>query len=423
MKRIRTMLPVALLLMVTTLLSSCKEVFGWLDNPVGAHLTVKVESATLVPGETVDLGATTISTSPIKYATSDKEIATVDEKGTVTAVAEGSAIITVSVAANETYAAATKQVTITVEGDKATPMTLEAVEAGTITINNPGGLTIKFSKNGAAKEEFNTTKEIEVTKGDKVQFYGNNNYYSKGFAFYTTIQCTADTYVYGNFMSLIKENGFDKETKLTDEFTFFYLFYGNTKIKNHPKKNIVLPATELTYHCYQWLFKGCTGLTRVPELPATKLAKACYSNMFQDCTGLTKAPELPATKIESECYYGMFQGCTGLTEAPELPATELARYCYDSMFENCSSLTKAPKLPATELTERCYFEMFKGCSKLEEVWVKAAFSDVDLKCYFMFRDAGVDGAKLHTLSANVASWNDTYSFHMGNFTADDGWTD
>ncbi len=372
MKRIRTMLPVALLLMVTTLLSSCKEVFGWLDNPVGAHLTVKVESATLVPGETVDLGATTISTSPIKYATSDKDIATVDEKGTVTAVAEGSAIITVSVAANDTYAAATKQVVITVEGDEALPMTLEAVEDGKITIYNNNKLTILFSKNGAAKESFNDmTKVIEVAAGDKVEFYGNNATYRPSSN--TWFLCSAKTYLYGNLMSLVDEKNFKTNTKLTADRTFKNLFdLSNNRVNlcNHPTKNIILPATELTKECYASLFYSCESLTRAPELPATKLAEGCYESMFGDC----------------------------------------------------KSLTKTPKLPATELVKSCYDGMFKNCSKLEEAWVKAAFEHNYRECSDIFSGAGIEGSKLHTLPANVNSWNN-HPYEKGNFTVVGDWKD
>ncbi len=374
MRKIKMMLPVALLLMVTTLLSSCKEVMGWLDNPVSACLSVKVESAALVPGETVDLGATTISTSPIKYATSDKDIATVDENGTVTAVATGSAIITVSVAANETYAAATKQVAITVAGDEALPITLEAVEDGTITIKNWPELTIQYSLNGTAKESFNDKqKVIEVKAGDKVEFYGNNATYRKSWSS-TTFACSAKTYIYGNIMSLVDATGFKTNTKLTADRTFNSMFGDWTCAKNlynHPTKDIVLPATELT--------------------------NSCYSNMFFKCSSLTRAPKLPATK--------------------------LASYCYGYMFFECSSLTKAPKLPATELAESCYNAMFELCDKLEEAWVKAAYKVDNYECGYMFYHAGIKGAKLHTQSANVEGWNGATSDDKGNFTAVGDWTD
>jgi hypothetical protein len=59
----------------------------------------------------------------------------------------------------------------------------------------------------------------------------------------------------------------------------------------------------------------------------------CYSNMFRGCTSLTKAPELPATTLANYCYSYMFSGCTSLTQAPNiLPAETLANGCYARMF-------------------------------------------------------------------------------------------
>ncbi|MCR5608839.1 MAG: InlB B-repeat-containing protein [Lachnospiraceae bacterium] len=47
-----------------------------------------------------------------------------------------------------------------------------------------------------------------------------------------------------------------------------------------------MPATTLTYYCYNGMFKGCTSLEEAPELPATTLANSCYYNMFNNCAGI-----------------------------------------------------------------------------------------------------------------------------------------
>ena len=96
---------------------------------------------------------------------------------------------------------------------------------------------------------------------------------------------------------------------------------------------------ELTPNCYNYMFRGCTGLTQAPALPATTLANYCYRDMFSGCTGLTIAPSLPATTLANYCYSYMFRGCTGLTTAPSLPATTLANYCYSDMFRGCTGIT------------------------------------------------------------------------------------
>jgi hypothetical protein len=90
--------------------------------------------------------------------------------------------------------------------------------------------------------------------------------------------------------------------------------------------------------------------------------------MFKGCTGLTSVPDtLPATQLANACYYGMFSNCTSLTAAPALPATQLANYCYDNMFDGCTSLTASPELPATTLLQQCYYHMFQGCINLNSI--------------------------------------------------------
>ena len=212
----------------------------------------------------------------------------------------------------------------------ATPLTLEAAEAGAINIVNPNGLTIEYNKNGAGwTPSTDNPISIGVAEGDVVQFRGNN-------ASYTTYEmgelptrftATNNVYLYGNLMSLVDADGFATANALTDETgmggNFSFLFSTpevegelfpkeNTTIRNHPTKDILLPATTLTPMCYMYLFSGCTGLTRAPELPATTLTMGCYHRIFDNCTGLTTAPTLPAKRLADDCYSCMFAGCTSL---------------------------------------------------------------------------------------------------------------
>ena len=100
-------------------------------------------------------------------------------------------------------------------------------------------------------------------------------------------------------MSLVHKDDFATNNTLTAENVFCELFFtenANTTIKSHPTNDLVLPATTLTNMCYQYMFAGCQGLTRAPELPATEMTVACYASMFEGCTGLTQAPDiLPCT--------------------------------------------------------------------------------------------------------------------------------
>ena len=135
------------------------------------------------------------------------------------------------------------------------------------------------------------------------------------------------------------------------------LDYATVTAGNHPT---------MANYCYEYMFNGCTSLTKAPELPATTLKTKCYHGMFNGCSSLIQAPALPATTLADGCYYGMFYGCTSLTQAPALPATTLATNCYEYMFQDCTALTQAPALPATTLASSCYYYMFFGCKSLTQ---------------------------------------------------------
>lgn len=242
-----------------------------------------------------------------------------------------------------------------------TPLTFEAVEAGTITVNLDEGVTfeaIQYKLNDAEWTDVTWGEAISLAANDVIRFRGDNGtcYVNDddlgiwaGFHF----ECSNPCYVYGNMMSLIDEDGFATNTTLTEPFTFFHLFQTSdyepdNNILNHPSKDIVLPATTLTPYCYDGLFADAPNITRAPELPATTLAEWCYSEMFSG-TAITTAPALPATTLAESCYSDMFMNCTNLTTAPDLPAATLFLGCYSSMFGGCTSLNYV-KCLATDIS-------------------------------------------------------------------------
>ena len=252
-----------------------------------------------------------------------------------------------------------------------TPLTLEAIEAGTIvTFKNMATEPVTYKVNGGSVKtiESEATEKITlVAVGDKVSFYGDNSHYDTSTPSrtrFSNIACDNKCYVYGNIMSLVKSDGFESVIELPLGNTFKKLFLGNSYITNKSGAELLLPAKTLQAECYRHMFDGCASLTTAPELPATMLRSGCYQNMFSGCTSLTSAPELPATTLVQSCYGGMFSGCTSLTSAPGLPATTLAENCYESMFSDCTSLTSAPELPATTMDNGCYAGMFRGCTSL-----------------------------------------------------------
>jgi len=271
-----------------------------------------------------------------------------------------------------------------------TPLTLKALKAGTIVVNNPQS-GMQYKKNDGTKIAMTATTTIDVAKGDKVEFYGSGTKITKYYiddssdSNDTSISGgTAKVKVYGNIMSLVDEKNFATATALTGNDAFCELFIGNRTLTD--ASDLLLPATTLTTGCYMAMFWDCSSLSAAPELPATKLAEECYWFMFAGCTSLTTAPELPATTLADGCYYCMFYECAGLTAAPKLPVTTLADNCYDSMFRDCTGLTTAPELPATTLAVECYRDMFRGCTSLTAA-PKLPVTTLAVSCYDgMFRE-------------------------------------
>ena len=250
------------------------------------------------------------------------------------------------------------------------------------------------------------THAITLPKiGDKVQFRKEDEYGTNQ----SNISCSADCWVYGNIISLVKAEGFAKETELKQPNSFNGLFQNNVHIDIHPEMDFMLPATTLSESCYECLFEGCEGLTKAPVLPATTLTNRCYASMFDGCKGLTKAPSLPATTLAKECYESIFRNCISLTESPALPATNLTNYCYYEMFEGCTSLVAAPALPAMELAEGCYYKMFSGCSCLTEAPDLPAKVLADM-CYYGLFNKCKNLNRIFCTTKDISADKCTYSW-------------
>ena len=281
------------------------------------------------------------------------------------------------------------------------PLTLEFINAGSITITNPWS-SLEYSKNNG--KLIKVTENITVEAGDKISFYANGSSNSR--KTYMKIDCTSDCYLYGNITSLMIGQ------EELNEYAFYGLFINNTHINSHEEKILELPTTTLAKYCYSNMFRNCTTLAKAPALPATSLAEYCYEDMFSNCTSLTEAPSLQATKLSSGCYHNMFSGCTSLTKAPTLPATTLASKCYSYMFRDCTSLTNTPSLPATKLSQSCYSGMFCGCISITEAPSLPA-TTLTSDCYSAMFNGCTSLKKAPILPATMLVYNCYYSMFYG----------
>ena len=94
MKLITRMLLMMLVILMGTGMTSC-ELFGISDNPLSPRLKVRVSEMTVQVGASRKCNVSASTRAKLLYASSDEKIATVDDKGIVTGVSEGDALITV----------------------------------------------------------------------------------------------------------------------------------------------------------------------------------------------------------------------------------------------------------------------------------------------------------------------------------------
>ena len=97
--------------------------------------------------------------------------------------------------------------------------------------------------------------------------------------------------------------------------------------------------------------------------------------------------------------------------------------CYKMMFQDCYKLATAPELPATTLAYNCYQWMFTNCTALTNAYVKAAYTVVNSECGSMFDGCTAVGAKLHTTTANKASWDAVIPSTWTTWTTVGDWND
>ena len=370
MKKIFKNLGGALMLAAALVFTSCDQIKSSMDNPVSSYLEVNPESVTLKVGEEKALKVTTISDQPITYTSSNADVATVDEKGVITAVSEGDAIITVSVASTATYAAGMKQVQVKVEPTidpmLTTPLTIEgkAEDGATVRLLKTDDSyelkTIKYKKSTDTSWKDYAFDgiigdQISLNKGESVSFWSNNaalGQESSGSTLYSYFSISDECYVYGNVMSMIDDQEgataenpkFSTDEEIGGSSALSYLFKDCQKILNHESKELVLPAKKLASSCYSDMFVGCKSLEKAPEIAAETVAPWCCQYMFYNCTSLREGPVLKAKTLENACYNAMFMSCSKLASLTCLATDISANNCVGAWLNNAGSEAEGDKI-------------------------------------------------------------------------------
>ncbi len=432
---IKSLFSMALLTAMTMMQTSCDELLGEADNPAPPVSDVTLDETTLEMvygnGKDITLEATVspadAEDTDVTWSSSDESVATVDDEGVVHAVGAGTAVITAE--AGNKKATCDISVIINLE----TPLTFEAaVDGATVKFNKYNAdivaPNVEYSLDGGItwKDDLTAAGVTLASAGDKISFRGTNEAYGADDIYdcYRFV-LSAETYVYGNVMSLINKDNYPTNKTLTADYAFEILFLNQTNLKNKDADHqIYLPATRLTKECYKRMFDNCTSLTVAPVLsggdtsidPEATLAKDCYQEMFYWCESLTTAPELPATTLAEGCYYGMFAYCKGLTTAPELPATTLADYCYYSMFENCYKLSSVTCKATDFSAASCLYSWLSGVGTDESVTSKTIYISSSYSAYVADMNSDLEG------TADDAQINTNVPWLKGIHGIPAGWT-
>ena len=311
------------------------------------------------------------------------------------------------------------------------PLTIKAMWAGTVTIDNPLGLTIEYSSDNQSWDSDNGSElSFSLERGESLFLRGNNKTYATGEIVdskpkngsYTNIRSTAPFYLYGNILSLTEGASFAGKSDLANElgetelyaYAFAGLFMNNPYIQWNPSFPLLLPDGILSEGCFSWMFCN-TNITTAPALPSTTLSPKCYYYMFEKCAQLSTAPVLPATVMASHCYDHMFFECKHLTTPPALPATTLAEACYKCMFYS-TGLTSVPSLPASTMEKECYMLMFDNTNIASVPNDLLQSTELAQNCYQQMFSGNRYLANAPDLPATQLA-NDCYRFMFSSCTA------
>lgn len=406
------------------------------------YVALSARTLSLQPGETVTLTGRIFpeeaTVHSAYWSSSDEDVAAVSQNGEVTAVAEGSAVITLdcdgitdecavtvaivkipvsSVTLDKTTAGLregeTLQLTATVLPDNATDKTVTwttsnadvaTVEDGLVKAISAGDATIT-----ASAGEFSAVCSVSVIARD---FYGGmclEAVYGGTISISNQNQLTIEYKVEDNDWTSSNSYSIDIKAKTGERVWFrghnetyakgstetgysltrfycnngqFYL-YGN--LMSLIYGDDFEGKTEITgdYAFYK-MFMQNSNIGNHPtldiELPATTLTPSCYRNMFYKCQNLTRAPKLPAKILTEACYASMFAGCTSLKEFPEMAATDMA-YMSCTWMMMASGIEEAPELPAMNLARSCYEFMFMDCANLKKAMSILPATELAPNCY------------------------------------------
>ena len=171
-KYLTRLLQASLMCCLAVFFTACDDMFATEDNPTSAYLGMSEKPVTIKVGETFQRQAIAAGTAVIEYTSSDTKVATVDNTGLVTAIAEGETTITAtatgysSQTGKKIYLPDSKSYKLTVEsaGPAATITTAPAATATTISAGSATDLvTVGVADGGTMMYQVTATNTKPTT--------------------------------------------------------------------------------------------------------------------------------------------------------------------------------------------------------------------------------------------------------------------
>lgn len=251
------------------------------------------------------------------------------------------------------------------------PLTLSILEDGQVKFGNLDlGLSNMYYKiNEGQWTKYIDTLPINVRKGDKLQFKGNNTSLSQTYS-YKKFSSTCKFNISGHLGSLLSED-YETLNIYTDEPSGSYVgcfshIFANSKVVD--ASQLIMPKV-MTQYCYSGMMAGCFDLEYTPELQEfTTLFSGSYAGTFKDCQNLKYTPtKIIAINANDYSCQEMFRNCTKIQTTPKIQIENVCSGGLVGTFDNCVSLVSVDDIEFTTVADYGCSTMFRNCVNLRDI--------------------------------------------------------